>query len=80
MAEINITNDLEQVNSQLEQLVAQLNKLNTDREQLTQQIHNLNGIAMYLRGKEEDSPNGVNEEPVVVGADFERTNEYPSEG
>jgi peptidoglycan hydrolase CwlO-like protein len=53
MAEIDITNDLAQVNTQLEDYVGQLNTLNTQREQLTQQIHNLNGIAMYLRGKEE---------------------------
>jgi len=57
MTEINVSTDLEQINTQLEQLVAQLNALNTQREQLTQQIHNLNGIAMYLRGKQEgDSP------------------------
>ena len=52
MADINVDSDLEQVNKQLETLVAQLNALNTQRDQLTQQIHNLNGIAMYLRGKQ----------------------------
>ena len=52
MADINIDGDLEQVNKQLETLVGQLNALNTQRDQLTQQIHNLNGIAMYLRGKQ----------------------------
>jgi len=49
MAEIDVANDLEQINQQLEQLVAQLNQINTQRDQLAQQIHNLNGIAMYLR-------------------------------
>ena len=51
MADINVDSDLEQVNKQLETLVSQLNAVNTQRDQLTQQIHNLNGIAMYLRGK-----------------------------
>ena len=51
MADVDIDTDLAQINQQLEQLVGQLNQLNTHRDQLTQQIHNLNGIAMYLRGK-----------------------------
>ena len=73
MADIDVANDLEQVNTQLEQLVEQLNKLNTQREQLTQQIHNLNGIAMYLRGKQQESgeivPEMVNEYPPNEGED-----------
>ena len=52
MADINVDSDLEQVNKQLETLVSQLNAVNAQRDQLTQQIHNLNGIAMYLRGKQ----------------------------
>jgi len=71
MAEIDVANDLEQVNQQLEQLVAQLNQMNTQRDQLAQQIHNLNGIAMYLRGKSEIE-NG--DAPV---ADLEKTEGYP---
>ena len=51
MADVDIDTDLAQINQQLEQLVGQLNQLNNQREQLTQQIPNLNGIAMYLRGK-----------------------------
>ena len=51
MADINIEQDLRQVNSQIEAMVGQLSKLNTERDSLTQQIHNLSGIAMYLRGK-----------------------------
>ena len=74
MADIDIGNDLEQVNTQLEQLVGQLNQVNTQREQLTQQIHNLNGIAMYLRGKQGEEPNGVG-----LVEDLERTSEYPTE-
>ena len=70
MADIDIGNDLEQVNSQLEQLVTQLNQLNTQRDQLTQQIHNLNRIAMYLRGKQGE--NGAQPEE-----DLARTEAYP---
>ena len=62
MTTIELGNDLEQVNKQLEDLVGQLNTLNTQREQLTQQILNLNGIAMYLRGKQQENGEGVVEE------------------
>ena len=66
MSDINVEGDLEQVNKQLETLVGQLNTLNTQRDQLTQQIHNLNGIAMYLRGKQ--NVNGTNSAIPNVGA------------
>ena len=74
MADIDLEQDLAQVNQQLEQLVTQANELNTQRESLMQQIHNLNGIAMYLRGKQQEteSPNGIAE-------DFERSEGYPEE-
>jgi len=76
MADIDVAGDLAQINSQLEQLVAQANELNTQRDNVMQQIHNLNGIAMYLRGKQqEDSP----EIEVEGEADFERSEEYPAE-
>ena len=73
MAEIDVVNDLEQVSQQLAQLVEQLNKMNTERDQLAQQIHNLNGIAMYLRGKAE-AVNGTGEVE-----DLERSEGYPEE-
>ena len=69
MADIDLEQDLTQVNTQIEDLVTQLNKLNADREQLTQSIHNLNGIAMYLRGKQQDSPDAQHVDEIV--------NEYP---
>ena len=76
MADIDVEQDLTQINTQLEQLVAQANELNTQRETLMQQIHNLNGIAMYLRGKQQaeqpESTNGVVE-------DLERSEGYPEE-
>ena len=62
MSNIDVEQDLDQVTKQLEELVGQLNALNTQREQLTQQIHNLNGIAMYLRGKGQENGEGVTEE------------------
>ena len=64
MADVDIDTDLAQINQQLEQLVGQLTQVNTQRDQLTQQIHNLNGIAMYLRGKQPqpaDAPVEVSE-------------------
>jgi|TARA_R110000824_G_scaffold348352_1_gene535094 peptidoglycan hydrolase CwlO-like protein len=62
MADIDVANDLVQINTQLEELVAKANELNTQRENLMQQIHNLNGIAMYLRGKGQENGEGVTEE------------------
>ena len=50
--------------------------MNVQKNQLEQSIHNLNGIAMYLRGKQqEDSP----EIEAECEADFERSEEYPAE-
>ena len=75
MSDIDVGQDLEQVNKQLEELVAQANKLNQDKENLMQQIHNLNGIAMYLRGKQEAEPESTN----GIAEDFERSEGYPEE-
>ena len=69
MAEIDIANDLAQVNQQLEDYVGQLNTLNTQREQLTQQVHNLNGIVMYLRGKQGE-PATVDANAITVEEEF----------
>ena len=78
MPEIDVEQDLVQVNQQLEQLVAQANELNTQRESLMQQIHNLNGIAMYLRGKQqEEEPESTN--GVIDADEFERSEQYPPE-
>ena len=71
MTEINVSTDLEQINTQLEQLVAQLNTLNTQREQLTQQIHNLNGISMYLRGKQEEDLQAETRETITNNVSHE---------
>ena len=74
MPEIDVEQDLVQVNQQLEQLVTQANELNTQRESLMQQIHNLNGIAMYLRGKQQGEVSEVEEEDNI-----EPSKGYPEE-
>jgi len=51
MAETEVQTDLNAVNDQLTKLVDELNKINAAREQIVTQIQNLNGVAMYLRGK-----------------------------
>ena len=52
MAEVNVTQDLEAVTAQLQTLITELQDLDQKRTQLAQQIQNLNGVAMYLRGKQ----------------------------
>lgn len=49
--EVNLQEDLNAVNDQLQKLVGELNSISSARENLIQQIQNLNGVAMYLRGK-----------------------------
>ena len=49
--EVNVQEDLNAVNENLQKLVEELNKISQAREQLMQQVQNLNGVAMYLRGK-----------------------------
>ena len=52
MAEVNVSQDLEAVTGQLQTLIAELQDLAQKRVQIAQQIQNLNGVAMYLRGKQ----------------------------
>ena len=52
MAEVNVAQDLEAVTAQLQTLITELQDLDQKRVQLAQQIQNLNGVAMYLRGKQ----------------------------
>jgi len=78
--EVNVQEDLNAVNDNLQKLVEELNKISAARENLIQQIQNLNGVAMYLRGKLPPD-----EQPVIDGetkeedADktLDRANEYP---
>ena len=69
MADINIQQDLAQVTSQIEAMVGQLTKLNTERDSLAQQIHNLNGIAMYLRGKLGEETSSESDSTEITGDD-----------
>ena len=82
--EVNVQEDLNAVNDQLQKLVEELNKVSAARENLIQQIQNLNGVAMYLRGKlptdeQQESPlmTPAPEAEAEVGEEFERVNEYP---
>ena len=52
MAEIDISSDLAAVAQQIEKGLEELKELDSKRQTLAQQIQNLNGVAMYLRGKE----------------------------
>mgnify|MGYP005990738167 CR=1 FL=1 len=61
MAEIDVQNDLKAVTEKMEALVDELNKVNAHREQLVGQVQNLQGVLMYLRGKD-DTPEDVDKE------------------
>jgi len=51
MSEIDIQADLNAVNEQITKMVEELNRISASRDQMIQQIQNMNGVAMYLRGK-----------------------------
>ena len=53
MAEIDISSDLAAVAQQIENGLEELKELDSKRQTLAQRIQNLNGVAMYLRGKED---------------------------
>jgi len=53
-------NKLKSVTEKKEVLVQELNKVNAHREQLVGQVQNLQGVLMYLRGKD-DTPEVINE-------------------
>ena len=81
--EVNIQEDLNAVNDQITKLVEELNRVSAARENLLQQVQNLNGVAMYLRGKlppEEEQPEIISQEEVVqedTTENLERSNQYP---
>ena len=80
--DVNITEDLNAVNDQLQKLVEELNRVSAARENLMQQIQNLNGVAMYLRGKispqEEAQMPDMGTPPDVSEEDLDRSVEYPT--
>ena len=82
MTEVNVTEDLNAVNDQLQKLVEELNRVSAARENIMQQVQNLNGVAMYLRGKLPPEEQGVEgegiaQEEIRENDSLERSNEYP---
>ena len=65
MAEIDISSDLAAVAQQIENGLEELKELDSKRQTLAQRNQNLNGVAMYLRGKEDPdiSPIENDEDP-----------------
>ena len=55
MIEVNVEQDLESVMSELTKLGAELQSLDNNRTQLALQLQQLNGVAMYLRGKQPEA-------------------------
>ena len=53
MAEIDISSDLSAVTEQIQKGIEELQELDSQRQTLAQRLQNLNGVAMYLRGKED---------------------------
>ena len=64
MAEIDLVQDLGMVTEQIQKAMTELQEVDGQRQQLIQQIQNLNGVAMYLRGK--SVPSEPVDEPVVA--------------
>jgi|TARA_R110001583_G_scaffold183_2_gene1689 hypothetical protein len=87
--DVNIQDDLNAINDQINKVVEEFNKVNAVKEQLAQQLQNLNGVAMYLRGKlppeeqQNEVPEAVNEKAKEMvaeknkKADIQRSAEYP---
>jgi cell division protein FtsB len=67
MTEIDVVQDLESVTEQIQKSIAELQELDGKRQALTQQIQNLNGVAMYLRGKE--NPDAANADVAFSAGD-----------
>ena len=65
MAEVNIDQDLAAVVEQLKISVDELKEIEQRRSQVAQQIQNLNGVAMYLRGKQPEEVEDQTEEEEI---------------
>ena len=77
--EVDIKEDLNTMNDQLGKLGQELDKINTARNTLIGQIQNLQGVAMYLRGKlPPEERQEVVDQKEGSTEDFERSEEYPS--
>ena len=80
--DVDVMEDLNAVNDQLQKLVEELNRVSAARENIMQQVQNLNGVAMYLRGKlpPEEGRSNLEEEVVQDKTEdsLERSNAYPT--
>ena len=65
MAEVNLDQDLAAVVEQLKISVDELKEIEQRRSQVAQQIQNLNGVAMYLRGKQPEEVEDQTEEEEI---------------
>jgi hypothetical protein len=54
MADIDVSSDLEKITVEIEKLIGNLKELDEQRSRLAQQIQQLQGVGMYLRGKQPD--------------------------
>ena len=84
MADINVGEDLDLINDQISKLIEELNTLDSNRNAIVQQVQNFQGVAMYLRGKQEpiegENDSEVAEsEAATAPESFERGSEYPEE-
>mgnify|MGYP003633826332 CR=1 FL=1 len=62
MADIDVANELEIVTQELTKMVEEAQKVEGNLKQISQQIQQLNGVAMYLRGKQPATPAGSEED------------------
>ena len=77
---IDVQADLNAVNDQITKLVEELNRVSAARENLLQQVQNLNGVAMYLRGKlPPEEQEALDEVTPPEADDLDRSIEYPTE-
>lgn len=77
--EVDVKEDLGSINDQLGRLAQELDKINNSRNNLISQIQNLQGAAMYLRGKlPPEERQEVVDQKEGSTEDFERSAEYPS--
>ena len=61
MADIDVVKELEIVTQELTKMVEEAQKVEGNLKQISQQIQQLNGVAMYLRGKQPATPVGSEE-------------------
>jgi len=66
MTDINVVQDLGMVTEQIQKAMTELQEVDGQRQQLIQQIQNLNGVAMYLRGKESPESPEAPEAPEAI--------------